>query len=358
MAHGYKFFEKEEFDKTAYAISQTDPATAELSDAWFAELRDLGCFHYVGDSPVVTQQRNPHRVGDFCFNPRWVKSPVYLVISNAPQHQNVPQGVIGEEDLRRFLCREHSHAASDPARGHELWGQLPFHPARDVNCLIELMRVCELLFDANDGVEHRFLIPDRLRRVTAPIEDSHADEFRRPIRYEFLPESMLLRFIGRWYSNVRHGHACLNEVKVSHPLCGMAEALVRADVIGRIIVVALFGKNQMERGKIFAHVVNELESIEPCENPELCLSQTVPKRDQWALWWYAWGLGHIQDFDCMKVTDQYVAITKARDTGQIGEDAPEIGNPSSWEKSSRSARPLRKRSRRGRTGRSLTAPYS
>jgi hypothetical protein len=351
-ARNYKYFEKRDFDLAADWLGKSDKSMAKLKDLWFAELRDLGCFHYVGDADVVKQQRNPHRVGDVCFNPRWVKSPVYDVIRSAPLRTDLPSGVVSEDELRLFIRDQQLHAASDSRRNGELWGQVPFDNGKDVDLLIELMRACELLFDASDRAEQRFMVPDRLVRELAPLEDFRPDEIRPPFAYDFLPESALLRFIGRWYGNILHNRVCKNEVKVGHSACGTAVARVRADVTARTITIALFGRNQLERSRLFDLIADEMERIEPCANKEAATAQPSLKRDQWAVIWYEWAATNIPGFDKMTISGQYRCIEQSVKHHQDAANLPDIGSEASWEKSSRKARQSRRHSRRGRTGRS------
>lgn len=222
------------FRKACAAAGEND---LEQQAIWLKMLRNLGVVHYVGDDPIV-QRRDESVLTDLIFNPLWVKGPVYAIIRDARLSDT--RGVFRRADLLPYLNKCRQECPAD-----EPWRQLNFDE-RDARVVLALMRVCGLVFDVRgkDGLPEGYLVADQLPRSGPPSGGDAWGQWEDPreatLSYEFLPESLLMRFIGKWYP------------QVVRPSCGMfrdavwvgledagTEALVRADVLGRRITISV-----------------------------------------------------------------------------------------------------------------------
>jgi hypothetical protein len=262
----YKYFQTTDFAKAALAVSGSSAGDSGFTDAWFQQLRDMGSFHYVGDLKTVLAARNPQNIMQYCFNPKWVKSPVYHVIRAMLARNDTTRGIVTEKDLRRFIRQRHREAAA----AGELWGNVTWDEPADLDLLIELMRACELLFDVSDRQGDRFLVPDWLILNPTPLSQRHGYEVFPALTYQFLPESLLLRFIGRWYAYVQQGYVWRNQVSIARQ---DAVATIRADSSDRTVTIAIHGNDAAGRGYLYRQIAEELQQIEPCDNLDSAISR-------------------------------------------------------------------------------------
>ena len=129
-------------------------------------LHDLGVIlHYHNDT-------NLKDIG--VLNPEWVTAGVYAIITNKTLADN--QGVLNIEDVESILASD-----SYPRERHLF--------------IIEMMRKFELIFDFEGLSNQRFLIPDLLSRNEPDISITAILKFQ--YRYNFLPDSIISRFIVR-----------------------------------------------------------------------------------------------------------------------------------------------------------------
>ena len=229
----------------------------ELALAYLEVYTSLGIVHYVGHRTDLRPRRDipsGSEVMDWAFNPAWVKGPVYhLVRTPTGEHDSA---VLDENGVaRRF--------AQPVERGDErpLWKRLSFE-REDSRRILALMAACELCFPFEVDGSRRHLIPDLLPERETLSRWTDRDATRRELAYEFLPENVLLRFIGRRYGWVRDrvGECFRNEVVV-RPVDQPSAALVQADYTKSMVSVTVCGGNADQQRTLLDCVANDLADI-------------------------------------------------------------------------------------------------
>jgi len=212
---------------------------------WLQILRNLGVLHWVGDVPGV-QPGVP--IARTVYHPDWVRKLVYgIVRADASIRKD---GVTDEPTLCGLMCA----ACKTHEGGRDRQTQVCHRE------ILELMQACHLIFLAKDRADPRWLVLDWLGPTTGFVFDyapACVLEFD-----DYLPDSLLLRFAGEWFSQIAGGEAfnCLSRehIVVRQWEGGNAQAAIKADWRTRRIVVWSLGGTAEQRDELVAQVKVEL----------------------------------------------------------------------------------------------------
>jgi GTPase SAR1 family protein/Ran GTPase-activating protein (RanGAP) involved in mRNA processing and transport len=211
---------------------------------WRQILRNLGVVHWVGDVPGVA---SGVPIANTVYSPEWVRKLVYAIIrAETPFRGN---GVADEQTLCRLMsavCDTH-----EPGRDEVQ----PCHRQ-----MLELMQACHLIFPAKNMADPQWLILDWLAPITGFVFE-HAPAFVLEFD-DHLPESLLLRFAGEWFSQIA-GNEVFNCLSREHVVVaqygdGTAQVAIKADWRTRRVVAWSLGGTQRHRDELVAQVKGEL----------------------------------------------------------------------------------------------------
>jgi hypothetical protein len=228
-----------------------------LALAYLEVYTSLGIVHYVGhrkDIPRDLPIPAGSDVTDWIFNPAWVKGPVYhLVRTPTGEHDHAVFDQTGID--RRFA------QPAGPGDEQKLWKRTSFEP-QDARRVLALMTACGLCFPFEALDAPCWLIPDLLPERPTPSVWDEGDAALRELAYDFLPENVLLRFIGKRYAWVRDrvGECFRNEV-ILRPDGQPCAALVQADYTANVIRVTIRGGGDGERNRLFDIIAADLADI-------------------------------------------------------------------------------------------------
>lgn len=195
-------------------------------------------------------QNQPSNVlSDRIFDPNWVKGPVYRVIREPLlTHQF---GLMTKRDFDG-LTRE----------------LVP--NGEDRRLVLALMKVCELCFEVDDIEPKSYLVPDHLKWATKQMRDewdkweSEAEgRKQRVFGYtRFLPEFVMLQFIGREFGN-RHRDKdyARDGFFLQAPDSGACQALVRSNQRERTVTITVRDGTEENRIELVTLVDTKLREI-------------------------------------------------------------------------------------------------
>lgn len=191
------------------------------------------------------------------INPRWLTEGVYRIV-NSQEVANAG-GVLDLGMLPRIL---------DQAT----------HPSEKYHFIIELMKKFELCHEISpDSVLLPSLLP-----IEEPKVSIGSDDFLRFIvDYDFLPKSIMPRFIVRMHSDIYQRQRWRTGVVLSNSAFD-SRAVVRADEVDRRIDISVYGSQRREYLGVILHTlraINEsfekikfLEKVPMPDRPEVTIS--------------------------------------------------------------------------------------
>jgi hypothetical protein len=143
-------------------------------------LRDMGVAHWVGDRHKV-KRNAAHALGDYFFNPEWVKKPVYDVVRTT----TATTGIVRQ------------------ARLDEILKQSGIEPDPDGRRVTALMLACELCFKVQ-GVDEKmvhYLLVDQVPAKPPGVVLEWPPNSRKKLiwQFDFLPDHLLSQLLGRWF---------------------------------------------------------------------------------------------------------------------------------------------------------------
>jgi GTPase SAR1 family protein len=235
----------------------------QWKSVWLPLLRNIGVVHWVGDHPMVRETASPLRT--HLFNPHWLCRPVYDIVGNpgyAKTHGLMPKLAVighltGEETTRKTAT-----------------------------LVRDLMLRTELIFPVYHKVHGskvltHYLVPDLIPSSPAVLKPSLDSTCIAILHYgRFLPDSVLLRFIGRHPSRVVVPfveNAYRNKVWIASEE-GKCEALLEADAFKRTITVRVgYGDPRESSGYAFRQwIVHEFLRYPKPKRIELIPEQVSP----------------------------------------------------------------------------------
>ena len=237
------FIEYDEFTRICNKEGITD---ADTQRTLVQYLNDLGIALYFEDTWLKTTQ---------VLEPRWVTQAVYRII-NAPQLAD-GHGLLELGQLDEILEKtEEAHYAYPPDKH---------------GYIVALMKKFELCYELEPD---RILVPDLLEVKEPRFDFPDKDVLRFRFEYDFLPRSVLPRFIVNEHADIHNELRWRTGVVLRDPDTG-ARALVKADLRDRKITIEVAGDRRRE---YFASLRRTLRRIHDSFQ-KLRIDQFVPLPD-------------------------------------------------------------------------------
>ncbi|MCP4213645.1 MAG: GTP-binding protein [bacterium] len=201
---------------------------------------------YLNDLGVVVHhkdfQLNHHHVLD----PEWVTTGVYRIINNREVKEF--GGLLRQEDLWHILQQDLSTGAenAEDKEGYE-------YPAETHRFIIELMQKFQLCFQVDGG----WLLPDLLPKQQPHFEWEMRDHLNFRIDYDFLPPSVLPRFMVKMHRDIKKNLCWRTGVVLSDESFG-CRALVTTDTDAGRLYIRVEGRQKRD---YFSALLFELRRI-------------------------------------------------------------------------------------------------
>lgn len=178
------------------------------------------------------------------LNPRWVTGGVYKILNSKIVAKN--KGILGSQLLSDLLKDEK-------------------YPSDKHLFIINMMKKFELCFELDDSLQQKFLIPELLPKEEPIYEWNEKNSLRYQYHYDFLPGSIITRFIVRMHSFILRKIYWRNGVLLSDK---NNQALVKSDPEARIIYIWINGNDATRRSFLavirshFEHIHNTISKID------------------------------------------------------------------------------------------------
>jgi len=186
------------------------------------------------------------------LEPKWVTQAIYKIINARRVTEN--KGILEFDDLEIILEPEDEHDYVYPGEQHTY--------------IVGLMKTFELCYPLD---EQRVLIPDLL-----PVEEpdfSFDQTLQVQLHYNFLPKSVMPRFIVRRHRDIKNNLRWRTGVVLSDDKTSQTIAVVKADNEARKIYISVSGPQPRDYfaivRKTFKDINNSFEKIEVDE--QVCL---------------------------------------------------------------------------------------
>lgn len=186
------------------------------------EISQVTLIRFLHDLGIVLNFLDDPRFKDTnILNPDWVTNGVYTILNSNELFQD--KGVLALEKLNDILDREK-------------------YPESKHRFIIEMMEKFELCF----GFEghQKFLIPDLLSKEEPDLNWSYDDSLAFQYHYNFLPNSIISRFIVRMHPYISRDTYWRTGVVLKK---GQNKALIKADLEDRKIFIYVAGNEHTRR---------------------------------------------------------------------------------------------------------------
>ena len=134
---------------------------------------------FLNDLGVILHFDDPSLKETNVINPEWATQAVYDIINSPILANN--KGILEQDSLKQILDK-----GNYPRQKHDF--------------IIELMKKFELCFSLR---EDTILVPDLLAVEEPPFDFDYASAFKFLIQYDFLPKSVISRFIVRMHRDIK-----------------------------------------------------------------------------------------------------------------------------------------------------------
>ena len=169
------------------------------------------------------------------INPKWITKAVYSIINSALASQNL--GIVTISDLSNLL-------------------NLKKYPRSKYGYIIGIMKKFELCYSIGD---HAVLIPDLLDIQEPMVEFNYKGSLYFLFRYEFLPKSIVPRFIVKSNLEVQENTNWRSGIYLKD-FDLSSEAVVKADYQKKIISINVTGDNRIELFSILRSRFNSIHN--------------------------------------------------------------------------------------------------
>jgi small GTP-binding protein len=211
---------------------------------------------FLSDLGVILHFREFHLEDTHILEPRWVTEAVYKII-NSPILADA-KGFLNLEQLKTILKQKKK---SDF-----------FYPRDKYRYIIELMKKFELCYEIN---EKTVLVPDLLDVEESDFEFDYNNCLRFVLDYDFLPRSVMPRFIVRMHKDIK-GECCRWRTGVVLENKNYkATAVIKADIEERKISIYVNGDQARDYLSVVRHSLGEInDSFE-----KLPVTEKIPLTD-------------------------------------------------------------------------------
>ncbi len=196
---------------------------------------------FLNDLGVIVHFRDLHLEDTHILEPRWVTEAVYKIINSPTLAGN--KGILPVHQLRNILKQEKETDF--------------IYPSHKYSYIIELMKKFELCFEIDKSI---VLVPDLLEVEEPLFEFDYAGSLKFLLDYEFLPRSVIPRFIVRMHAGIC-GECCrwrtgvLLEDKILK-----ARAVVKADNEEKRIFIYVAGEQKRDYFAVIRHTLWSINS--------------------------------------------------------------------------------------------------
>jgi len=181
---------------------------------------------FLHDLGVIVHFADFHLQHMHVLEPRWLTGAVYRIINSQELAEN--KGVLKLKALREILKPRDDDDFNYPIRHH------PY--------IVEMMKKFELCYSIDDQT---VLIPDLLEVQEPAIDFDYDGSLRFRIDYDFLPKSVIPRFIVRKSASIVGNLRWRTGVVLQEPAFD-ARAVVKADVAARRIYIYVGGPQRQD----------------------------------------------------------------------------------------------------------------
>lgn len=179
---------------------------------------------FLNDLGVVLHFKNLPREESLILESRWGTSALYRIINSRQLSKR--KGILDVPLLYSILKKQDDH---------------DFHYSPDTfRCLIELIKECELGYEPERG---KLVIPGLLDVEEPPLPHHLQHALSFIIQYDFLPRSLMARFIVRMHQDIKDSCQWRSGVLLESPSL-QATAVVRSDQRDRRLYISVFGKQK------------------------------------------------------------------------------------------------------------------
>lgn len=193
----------------------------------------VGLLHDLG---VIMHFEDPSLKEMNIINPEWATSAVYDIITSRVLSNQ--KGILYNSQLNEILDKDRF-----PKRRHDF--------------IIELMKKFELCFSLG---EDKILIPDLLAVEEPEFEFNYQSAFKFLIQYDFLPKSIIPRFIVRMYKEIKDNLRWRTGV-VLQDLLFDCTAVVKADEKEKKIMVFVLGNQTRDYFSFIRRTLQKINNL-------------------------------------------------------------------------------------------------
>lgn len=193
---------------------------------------------YLNDLGVIVHFTNPQLIGTPVLKPRWITQAVYKIInfkSLAEAH-----GIFCLNDLPEALNKK-SDSDFD-------------YPPDKYNHIVELMKKFELCYEVDNK---SLLIPDLLEIQEPEIEFAENEVLCFRIRYDFLPRSIMPRFIVKQHQDIEDNLRWRTGVVLKNNMFN-ARAIVKVDYDEKLVNIIVNGSQKRDYFAVIRNTFNEI----------------------------------------------------------------------------------------------------
>jgi small GTP-binding protein len=202
---------------------------------------------FLNDLGIVLHFNDPYLKETSVINPRWITEAVYRIINSRELADN--KGILNKDDLDGILDKQK-------------------YPVRKHDYIIELMKKFELCFSLDDCT---VLIPDLLD-VSEPRFDFDYDaSLKFLIQYDFLPRSVIARFIVRMHKDIKGKFRWRTGVVLKNEAF-QATAVIKADEREKKIYIYVSGEQKQYYFAVIRHTFRDING----SYEKLGVSERVP----------------------------------------------------------------------------------
>ncbi|NIM14508.1 MAG: TIR domain-containing protein [Candidatus Aminicenantes bacterium] len=190
---------------------------------------------FLNDLGIVLHFSDPALKETNVINPEWATGAVYDIINSQTLADN--KGILYKSELNKILNRHR-------------------YPMRKHDFIIELMKKFELCFLLKKDT---ILVPDLLAVEEPEFEFDYQKAFKFLVQYDFLPKSVVVRFIVRMHKEIKEELRWRTGVLLEDPLFGCI-TVVKVDNKDKKLMVFVSGSQAREYFPIIRKTLQDINS--------------------------------------------------------------------------------------------------
>ncbi len=241
------------YDRYTEICAEENLFDTEQQDTLIEFLHDLG---------VVVNFKDFDLEDTHVLEPNWATSAVYKIINSEQLAES--KGVLQFDFMKTILKKQKKEKFDYPKGQHRY--------------IIELMKKFELCFSINDT---SVLVPDLLPVPEPEFDFNYKDSLNFFIEYDFLPKTVMPRFIVKMHNDIHH-NICWRTGVVLKDKDFDSTAVVKADDVAKKIFIYVNGAQRLEYFAVILFSLREInqsfkklkaiEKVPMPDNPEISVS--------------------------------------------------------------------------------------